>query len=92
MTACAHPSINLRLMGIRVSFQSRNEEFSARSRAISQYCDIGQPEAAPWARGIHAPSQIKGLRGDVHLVRRTSDPRLMQRLRKRANLWMETET
>ncbi len=26
------------------------------------------------ARGIYAPSQIKGLRGGVHLVRRTSDP------------------
>ena len=46
---------NLLLMGIRVSFQSRNAEFSARSRAISQHCEIGQSTGCPLGEGAFMP-------------------------------------
>ncbi len=68
--------MNLWIIGTNVSFHfSPDGSGFARSRTIPQESGIGSVEDGPErARGMDAPSQIKGLRGGVHLVRRTSDP------------------
>ena len=71
----AHPQMSLKIMGTSVSFQFRNEQFCARSRTIPQDSGIGSAAGRPArARGMDAPSQHKGLRGGVQVVRRTSNP------------------
>jgi hypothetical protein len=73
--ASAHPQMSLKIMGISVSFQFRNEQFCARSRTIPQDSGIGSAAGRPArVRGMDASSQHKGLRGDVPVVRRTSNP------------------
>jgi len=78
------------IKAIRVSFQSRNEQFSTRSRTIPQDRGIGSRlKAGPVrARGTDAPSQYKGLRRGVPWYVAQATVPFDAEIAEKGHLWM----